>query len=56
LRLGAFTKEEYDFVCDKARKAIILGHPKREFALAEAVARLRATKFIAYRGFGGEET
>lgn len=33
LKLGAVTKPEYDFVCDKSRRALILGLTAREFSL-----------------------
>jgi hypothetical protein len=41
-KLGALTKEEYDWVCDKARRAIIHGKPQRAFALADFPGRLGA--------------
>jgi len=41
---GALTPEEYDWICDKARKAIIHGKPSRNFALADFPGRLGAGK------------
>ena len=43
-QLGALTKEEYDWVCTKARMAIIHGKPQRNFALADFPGRLGAAK------------
>ena len=43
-RLGSLTQEEYDWVCTKARMAILHGKPERSFALADFPGRLGAAK------------
>ena len=43
-RSGALTQEEYDWVCTKARMAIIHGKPQRNFALADFPGRLGAAR------------
>jgi hypothetical protein len=43
-RLGALTQEEYDWVCTKARMAIIHGKPQSDSALADFPGRLGAAR------------
>ena len=43
-RSGALTQEEYDWICTKARMAIIQGKPQRAFALADFPGRLGAAQ------------
>lgn len=44
LRYGALTQDEYDWICDKTRKAILSGKPDHPFALADFPGRLGAAR------------